>query len=146
MNVAASRDKQGEDIEDIDTSGPLKIEGDVTPSRLPDSLLCQLAENELRAHSMRCECLGINFLNNIPWAILIGAMNAELQSVELTVSEIALGENSSEDLVLRWAKALVEEGLVCVLENSDGSYTTSLQGKGRTAVTNYLVRLNKDSK
>ena len=145
MNVTASRDKHGKDLEDIDPTGLLKIEGGETLSQLSDSGLRRLAEDELQAHSMRRECLGINFLNNIPWAILIGAMHAELQSVELTVSQIAFRENSSEDLVLRWSKILADEGFVSVLENPDGSFTTSLQGKGRTAVTDYLFRLNNDN-
>ena len=133
-------------IEDIDPTGLLKIEGGETLAQLSDSRLCKLAEDELQAHAMRCECLGFTFLNNIPWAILIGAIHSESQSVELTVSEIASRENSSENLVLRWAKILAEEGLVSVLENPDGSFTTSLQGKGRTVVIDYLIRLNKESK
>ena len=145
MNVTASRDKDGKDLEVLDPTGLLNIEGRESLAQLSASRLCKQAEDELQAHAMRCECLGFTFVNNIPWAILIGAIHSELRSVELTVSEIASRENSSENLVLRWAKILAEEGLVSVLENPAGSFTTSLQSKGRTVVTDYLIRLNKDS-
>lgn len=122
----------------------LEFEVNEMASQGSESRLRKLAADEFHAHSMRYGHLGHNILSNIPWTILITAMNSELRMVELTATDVAAIEGVPESVILRWAKVLAEDGLMTVQNKSDGKFMLSLQGKGRSAMTDYLTSLDKN--
>ena len=81
---------------------------------------------------------------NIPYAILIGSMNAELRSLHLYVDEVASYEEVPESLVVRWASILIEHELISMREDGCGKLRLALAPKGRDAMVSYLASLADD--
>lgn len=121
----------------------LEFEVNEMVSQESEAKLRKLAADEFHTHAMRYGHLGHNILRNIPWTILIAAMNSELRRVELTAIDVAAFENVPESVVLRWANILAEDDLMTVQNKSDGKYMFSLREKGRSAMTDYLTSLDK---
>ena len=101
----------------------------------------KLVEGEIHAHAMRNKHLVRDIVRNVPWAILIGTMDAELRGAELSIDEVATGEDVPVSLALRWARALSDQGLIFVRENSVEKIILTLQPKGSQAMAEYLSSL-----
>lgn len=103
-----------------------------------EPMLHKQAKAELYAHTMRLRHLGREVVCDISWAILIRAMNAELQSMALLVDEVATEEGVPSSLILRWAKALIDKGLIQIQREGLDKYSLVLLTKGREAMVDYL--------
>lgn len=105
----------------------------------------KLVERELHAHAMRNRLLVRGIARNVPWAILIGTLDAELRLADLSIEEISATEGVPAGLVLRWARALADHELILIKESHLGTNFISLQPDGRRMMAEYHASLENCS-